>query len=194
MQRRAAGWLHLQHLLRRWSVAAGQLWRLASCELYGSHNHGRALLASSNGVAPGKIDRALREHQAGNEASFAKLLGESVAMHLAGMLGQLLPQMPWQPECFFCVSAARAAVRAYQVAVANAQQAGEDVPEAPAPPGVAKGLTYVPVTQLVQTPAGQVPGTSSVPACWDHVQVQGDAPRATGLVAPDGRPIVHSGG
>jgi bacterioferritin-associated ferredoxin len=151
-------------------------------------------LASSNGVAASKIDRALREHQAGNEASFAKLLGEAVAMHLAGMLGQLLPQMPWQPDCFFCVSAARSMVRAYQVQVANAQQAGEPNPEPPPPPGVAKGITQVPVTQLVQTPAGPVPGTCSVPACWEHVQVQGEAPRATGLVAPDGRPIVHSGG
>jgi len=151
-------------------------------------------MASSNGVSPHKIDRALREHQAGNEASFAKLLGQAVAVELAQMLGQLLPQMPWQPECFFCVSAARQQVRAYQVQVANAQQAGEPNPEPPPPPGVAKGITWVPVTQLVQTPAGPVPGTSSVPACWEHVQVQGEGPRATGLVAPDGRPIVHTGG
>jgi bacterioferritin-associated ferredoxin len=151
-------------------------------------------MASSNGVSPHKIDRALREYQAGNEASFAKLLGQAVAVELAQMLGQLLPQMPWQPDCFFCVTAARSMVRAYQVQVANAQQAGEDVPEPPPPPGVAKAITTVPATQLVATPAGPVPGTCGVPACWDHVQAQGDAPRPTGLVAPDGRPIVHTGG
>jgi hypothetical protein len=151
-------------------------------------------MASSNGVSPHKIDRALREHQAGNEASFAKLLGQSVAVELAAMLGQLLPAMPWQPECFFCVQAAKTMVRGYQVAVAVAEKAGEPLPGQPAPPQVAKGITWVPVTQLVQTPAGPVPGTASVPACWDHVQVAGEAPRPTGLVAADGRPIVRGGG
>lgn len=150
-------------------------------------------MASSNGVAPGKIDRALREHRAGNEATFAKLLGQAVAIELAGMLGQLLPQMPWQPDCFFCVTAARTMVRAYQVAVANAQQAGEDVPQPPQAPTVGKAVTWVLATQLVQTPAGPAPGTGSVPACWEHVQAQGDAPRPTGLVTADGRPIVRNG-
>jgi bacterioferritin-associated ferredoxin len=152
-------------------------------------------LGQQNGsIAPGKIDRALREHQAGNEASFAKLLGQAVAIELAQMLGQLLPQMPWREDCYFCIVSARQMVRAYQVAVTTAEQAAEPVPDPPAAPQVARAVTHVPVTQLVQTPAGPVPGTAAVPACWDHVQVQGEGPRPTGLVLPDGRPIVHRGG
>lgn len=146
----------------------------------------------SNGVAPHQVRRDLREHQAGQEATFAKLLGETTAAALAGMLGQMLPQLPWQPNCYFCIVAARQQVRDYQVQVANAGKAGEGVPDAPAPPAVAQAVTWVPVTQLVATPAGTVPGTCSVPACWDHVQAAGQGPAPTGLIAADGRPIVRS--
>jgi hypothetical protein len=165
-------------------------------------------LASGNGTAPqtvnGHATRAERRRVQNNtpmpgtvgaaEQTLAQVIGETVALHLAQMLGQLLPQMPWQPECWFCVADARQRVRAYQVLVQTAQQAGEPVPDAPDPPAVAKAITHVPVTQLVQTPAGPVPGTCAVPACWDHVQVQADGPKPTGLFAPDGRPIVRSGG
>lgn len=157
-----------------------------------------------NGIAPHEATRAERRRVQNNtpmpggvgaaEHTIAQVIGETVALHLAQMLGQLLPSMPWQPECYFCVTEARTMVRAYQVAVANAQQAGEPVPPRPAPPEVGKSITLVPVTQLVQAPAGPVPGTAAVPACWDHVQVQGEGPRPTGLVLPDGRPIVHRGG
>jgi hypothetical protein len=160
-------------------------------------------LASGNGTAPtaSRAERRRVEHNTpmpggvgAAEHTLAQVIGETVALHLAQMLGQLLPSMPWQPECYFCSAGARTMVRAYQVAVANAQQAGEPVPPQPDPPAVAKCMTWVPVTQLVQTPAGPVPGTAAVPACWDHVQVHGEGPRPTGLVMADGRPIVHHGG
>lgn len=147
----------------------------------------------TNGATASQIGRDLRRHEAAQEATLAKLIGESVALHLSELLGRLLPQMPWQPNCYFCMVAARQAVRAYQIQAQNAVQAGEPVPEMPAPPEVAQAVTSVPVTQLVQTPAGQVPGTCSVPACWEHVQVPGEGPRPVGLVAPDGRPIVSGG-
>ena len=148
----------------------------------------------TNGQVPAAFAKPVPSSPDVAEQTLAQVIGESVAVHLAQMLSQLLPQMPWQPDCFFCVSAARSVVRAYQVAVQNAQQAGEDVPDPPAPPGVGKAVTWVLATQLVQTPAGPVPGTSSVPACWEHVQAPGEAPRPTGLVTADGRPIVHTGG
>jgi bacterioferritin-associated ferredoxin len=163
-------------------------------------------LASGNGTAPPTINgtRAERRRVQNNtpmpgavgaaEQTLAQVIGETVALHLAQMLGQLLPQMPWREDCYFCIVSARQMVRAYQVAVTTAEQAAEPVPDPPAAPQVARAVTHVPITQLVQTPAGPVPGTCAVPACWDHVQVQADGPKPTGLFAPDGRPIVRSGG
>lgn len=119
----------------------------------------------------------------------AKVIGESVALHLGELLGQLLPAMPWQPDCFFCLLSAKRLVRDYQVAIANAQAAGEEVPEPPAPPSVSRAVTQVVVTQLVQTPAGLTPASGSVWACWDHVELPAEPPRQTGLVDPAGRPI-----
>ena len=119
----------------------------------------------------------------------AQVIGQSVALHLGELLGQLLPQMPWQPECFFCLVAAKQLVKDYQVLVANAQAAGEDNPPPPAPPGVNRASTYVVVTQLVQTPAGMVPSSGSVPACWDHLELPSEPPRQSGLADPGGRPI-----
>lgn len=151
----------------------------------------------TNGQVPAAFAKQVPPSADVAEQTLAQVIGESVALHLAQLLPQVMQvmqELPFQPSCFFCVTAAKTMVRAYQVAVKNAEQAGDDVPKPPPAPGVAKGITWVPVTQLVQTPAGPVPGTSSVPACWDHVQAQGEAPRPTGLVAPDGRPIVHTGG
>lgn len=124
------------------------------------------------------------------EHGVAQIIGESVALHLGQMLGQLLPAMPWQPDCYFCVLAAKQLVRSHQVACANAVQAGEDQPELPPPPQVARGVTQIVVTQLVQTPAGMVPSSGSVWACWEHIDLPQQPLRQTGLVAPDGRPVV----
>jgi bacterioferritin-associated ferredoxin len=148
----------------------------------------------SNGVAPGQVRRDLAKHHAEQETTLAKLIGETVAVHLAQMLGQLLPQMPWQPECFWCVTAASQTVRDYQVRVTNAQAAGETNPEPPPAPQVAKSVTLVPVTQMAQTPAGPVPVSVALPACFGHVPVPQDMPKPTGLVMPDGRPIVRGAG
>ncbi len=94
----------------------------------------------------------------GPERSLAEVVGETVALHSAGLLGELLARMPpARPECFYCVADARRAVRAYEVACKNATQAGEPVPDAPPPPAVAQAITWVPH------------GVASVPACWEHV-------------------------
>lgn len=124
------------------------------------------------------------------EDLLAKVIGESVALHMAELLGQLLPQMPWQPDCFFCLLGAKKLVREYTVAISNAQAAGEPVPDPPAPPSVARAVTQVVVTQLVNTPAGMMPGSGSVWACWEHVELPAEPPRQVGLVGPDGQPIL----
>lgn len=122
--------------------------------------------------------------------NMAQLIGGAVALHLGQLLGQLLPQMPWQPDCFFCLIAAKKTVHDHQVAIANAQAAGEDMPELPPPPGVNRAVTQTLITTLAQTPAGMVPASGSVWACWEHLEVPSDAPRQTGLVGPDGRPVI----
>ena len=158
----------------------------------------------SNGVAPSKIRRALDDHAAQQESALARVIGETVASRLADMFGQVLPGMPWNPGCLFCTYLAKAAVaqhaaalQAWQVAQQNAQQAAEpfDVPPPElAEPSIAQSITEVPVTQLADGPAGPVPVTVTVPACWAHVQLPQAPPRQTGLVMPDGRPIVATAG
>lgn len=61
----------------------------------------------------------------------AKVIGESVALHLAGLLGQLLPQMPWQPVCLPCAARAWRAAKDWEVAARNAAAAAEPPPEKP---------------------------------------------------------------
>jgi hypothetical protein len=124
------------------------------------------------------------------EAGLADLIGASAALHLGQLLAQLLPQMPWQPDCFFCLLAAKKLVHDHQVAVANASAAGEDMPQLPPAPAVNRAVTQTVVTHLVQTPAGMLPASGSVWACWDHLEVPSEPPRQTGLVGPDGRAII----
>lgn len=120
----------------------------------------------------------------------AQVIGQSVALHLGELLGQILPAMPWQPDCFFCLIGAKKLVRDHQAAIANASAAGEEMPGLPAPPSVNRAVTQVVVTQLVPTPAGTVPSSGSVWACWDHLEVPQQPPRQTGLLGPDGQPII----
>lgn len=124
------------------------------------------------------------------EHGLADVIGQAVALHLGQLLGQLLPAMPWQPDCLFCLIAAKKTVHDHQVAIANAQAAGEDMPELPPAPTVNRAVTQTVITTLAQTPAGMVPASGSVWSCWDHLEVPQDAPRQTGLVGPDGRAIV----
>ena len=70
------------------------------------------------------------------------MLGRLIATDLAAMLGELLPRMPWQPDCEPCVVSAARAVRAYEVLCANALAAGEDAPAAPEPPRVGQACTW----------------------------------------------------
>lgn len=124
------------------------------------------------------------------EAGLANVIGQAVALHLGQLLGQMLPAMPWQPDCFFCLLAAKKLVHDHTVAVANASAAGEDMPELPAAPTVNRAVTQTVVTHLVQTAAGMLPASGSVWACWDHLEVPSEPPRQTGLVGPDGRAII----
>jgi hypothetical protein len=159
-------------------------------------------LTAGNGSRPGTqaIRRAIAKAPLPDEeAKLAKLIGESVALHLGQLLGQLVPQVlqaaqqiVQHTECLFCVLAARKLVAAYQVAVANAAAAAEPVPDLPPQPQVARAVTWVNVVEQIMTPAGPQAIVTTVPACWEHVPVPGDAPRPTGLVGVDGRPIVRT--
>lgn len=128
--------------------------------------------------------RAVAEHQAGQEAGLAGLIGESVALHLGPLLGELVQRVTAQPECFFCLRNVIQFVRQYQVAVANAQAAGEDVPAPPEPPSVSRSVTRIPVIQLAQGPAGPVPVSCDVPSCFECMQAQAQAePQQAGRVS-----------
>lgn len=125
------------------------------------------------------------------QTSLAAMIGETVAAHLAPLLGELVHRVTAQPECFFCLTKVVALVREYQTAIANAQQAGEPVPAQPPAPPVNRSVTRVPVIQMAQGAAGPVPVACDVPACFECMRAQTQAtPRQVGLVAADGRPIV----
>jgi hypothetical protein len=128
------------------------------------------------------------------EHNLAQIIGQSVAVHLGELVGPILQQIAGQQraDCFFCLMTAKKLVHDHQVAMAIAAAAGEDMPELPAPPQVGRGITQVVVTQLMNTPAGVVPSSGSVWSCWDHLEVPAEPPKQTGLVAPDGRPIVRT--
>lgn len=81
------------------------------------------------------------------EAGLADIIGQAVALHV----GQILTQMPWQPGCLVCVTEAKRAEHAHQVAVGNAQAAAEPLPDEPEV-GVSTAITI--------GPAG--------PVCWQH--------------------------
>src|SRR5580704_6868509 len=104
-------------------------------------NSGENVLASGNGTAPQTVNgtRAERRRVQNNtpmpgavgaaEQTLAQVIGETVALHLAQMLGQVLARMPYLGECARCIRSAKLGIRAYEVKVANAQQAAEPVPE-----------------------------------------------------------------
>lgn len=122
-------------------------------------------------------------------------IGESVALHLAQLHGELIQRLSTTPsECWFCLAAAKKLVRSHQIAMQNAHAAGEPMPELPAPPVVARAVTLVPVVQLAAGPAGPAPIGSSVPACFEHVEMPQEMPRQVGLIDVTGRPIITRGG
>ena len=151
--------------------------------------------AGNGAKLPGtrEIRRAVGEAITSQDHSLAQVIGETVALHLARLLGQLLPQVAGRGECFFCILAAKAQVQAHQVAVANALAAGEEAPGMPEPPPVARGITLVLVTQAIQGPAGPIPQSGTVWACWDHVQLPAAPPRQVGLVDAAGNAILTRG-
>jgi hypothetical protein len=128
----------------------------------------------------------------------AKVIGESVALHLGQLLGPILPQLaqlaqvlpqlrPQGTACLPCAVEAKQALAAYTIACEVAQKAAEPVPDPPAPP-IQQAFTWMPVQTAAEVPA------VAVPVCFDHLQQLGPAPRPVGLVLPDGRPVVAQAG
>lgn len=145
-------------------------------------------MSTSNGQA---VTRAISEAQGADAASLAEVIGRSVALHLGGLLGELVQRVTAQPECYFCLAAAQRVIGAYSAAVANAQAAAEPVPDPPSP-AVNRSVTRVPIVQIAQGPAGPAPIGCDVPACWDHLPPpaqQSRGPVAVGLVGLDGQPL-----
>lgn len=120
------------------------------------------------------------------EHSLAQVIGQSVALHLAQLLApgieqliKVASQVQPQPACVLCVQECKQAEAAWQVAAQNAMQAAEPEPAPFAAPPIAQAVTWMPI--------GQPP--VAVPLCYGHVP-SGPQVRATGLVAPNGQPIV----
>lgn len=84
------------------------------------------------------------------DRTIAEILGETVALKLAPLLGEAL----WQPACAPCCQDAKRTDHDHQVAVANAMAAAEAPPEAP-PVRVSQAVTIDPARG---------------PVCWAHVE------------------------
>lgn len=69
------------------------------------------------------------------ERTLAEVIGESVALHLAKILGPVLVRMAEQqqsrPGCLVCAGRVKRAEKAHKIAIANANAAAEDGPEVP---------------------------------------------------------------
>lgn len=152
-----------------------------------------ALGGQSNGQVMQRMEAEIQAELDDEAAKLPKMIGEAVALHLAPILQALAQHLTAMPDCFMCVRAARDMVYEYQLRVQVAQRAAEPVPELPAPPEVRKAVTWVPVAQVAQTPAGPATFGASVPACWDHIPAGGPAgqPVSVGLVDLAGNPISY---
>jgi hypothetical protein len=150
-------------------------------------------VSTANGHPPTRAERRRVENNTpmpsgvgAAQEGLANVIGQAVAVHLANVLGQILPQMrPQGTACLFCALEAKQALAAYQVACENAQKAAEDIPPPPQPP-IQQAFTWSPIA------AGPNVPPVAVPVCFDHLQA-GPPQRAVGLVLPDGRPIVAQG-
>lgn len=158
-------------------------------------------MSGSNGTkAPTAAQRAHRQSQdaAKAETNLAQVFGQTVAEVLIQVLPQALAQISTQPACVVCAMVRKqaelawraqveAVVNEYRVAVENAKAAAEELPP------VQQSFTWVPV--LLRTDMAPQP----LPVCYDHMPAtaaQAGLPpmrRETGLVFPDGRPIVAQG-
>lgn len=130
--------------------------------------------------------------------SMPELIGQAVALHLAPIVQTMAQHMAAaaMPDCFACVRDAAQLLADYQVAIAVAQRAAEPVPGPPKPPEVRKAVTWVPVAQVAQTPAGPATFGAAVPMCFQHVPAGGgqSAPVSVGLVDLAGNPISYRRG
>ena len=165
---------------------------------------------TANGQAPNRAARRRAENNTRGpnglgtaEDTLAKVIGESVALHLAPLL---------QPAaCALCATrrkiaqriweaAVQAVLREHEVKITNAMAAAEPpppdpvLPDPPELPGVQKAFTWLPIVLRPGLPP-QV-----LPVCYDDMPASaaeaGVPPqvRETGLVLPDGRPVVAQSG
>jgi hypothetical protein len=105
-----------------------------------------------NGAAPVPGDAAQNPVNA---------LGQSIACHLAAVLGELVKRATAQPDCLPCIIEAKKQIRAYEVRCANALAAGEDAPALPEPPQVARSVTV----------------QHGDPVCFGHVETDSVQPQ-----------------
>lgn len=116
------------------------------------------------------------------ERTLAEVIGETVAIHVAKLLGPVLAQFgqaQHQPGCVICVQERKAAEHAHGLAVANAVQAAEEPPAEAQLPGIMPAITWMPLGQQ-----GHI-----LPVCYGHIE-HGPQVRATGPVTPSGQPII----
>lgn len=159
-----------------------------------AHANGHTAKPNLGGQQRQRAIADAHEAQAARESQLATLIGESVSLHLGPLLGELVQRVTAQPECFFCLVKVIGVVRAYEISVANAQQANEPVPGMPKPPEVARSVTRIPVIQMANGPAGPVPVACDVPACFGCMREQASAegqrqPVRVGLVDVAGQPL-----
>jgi hypothetical protein len=120
------------------------------------------------------------------EDTLARVIGETVALRLAELLARL-PQ-PQQTGCSVCCIQAKQAQQAHAIAVENAKKAAEPEPDPPQMP-IQAAFTTGPVYVAPEQPPVWLP------VCFDHLSAQaGPLVRQTGLVFPDGRPVVAQAG
>lgn len=119
------------------------------------------------------------------EDTLARIIGESVALHLAQLLPQALAQVAQQTACLLCAVAAKQEQAAHKTACEQAAKAGEPMPDAP-PVNIQQAFTLMPMQAAVNVPP------VACPVCFDHLQT-GPEVRPVGLVGPNGKPIIAKG-
>ncbi len=75
------------------------------------------------------VRRAVAESREVAEHAMAMVIGESVALHLAKLLGELLPKLTTNPACEACTGRHKLAARELEIDARNAKAAAEPEPE-----------------------------------------------------------------
>ena len=137
-------------------------------------------MTTNHGSTANQRNRRLAQDVDEAENGLAQIIGQAVALHLSQVLQEMLPQLPWQTACLACVHAHKLAEARYL------EQYGA-LPEADRPPftgpPIQQSMTWAPLTTAPNVPP--VPA----PTCYQHLNA-GPALRQTGLVLPDGSPVI----